>query len=84
MAPDRLAQIVLREAHAQELSLSRLARKAGFHPSTLCRWLGGQRSIRVDRALKVVEVLGLELAAHSTHVNKQRTSQSRRTRHPFD
>jgi transcriptional regulator with XRE-family HTH domain len=83
MAPDRLAQLVLREANAQGLSLTRLARKAGLHTSTLSRWVNGQRSIRVDRALKVIDVLGLELAAHSTNAKSQRTSQSRRTRHPF-
>lgn len=55
----RVARLVLLAMEERGLSTIELAERAGVHRSDLGRWLAGTRDIRLSKAMRVMDVVGL-------------------------
>jgi DNA-binding phage protein len=58
---DPIAMTALSELARRDRNISWLAGKVGLDRNVLSRWLSGRRSIRLDRALAVLDALELDV-----------------------
>lgn len=63
---DPVASAVLLELQRRGMTIQTLSRFSGVHRSVLSRWLAGRRTVKVEDAVKVMRVLGLEVRRSDT------------------
>lgn len=61
--PSDLAAILRAAIESSELSRYALAQRSGVDAGVLCRFVAGERDLRLETASKLCEVLGLRLVS---------------------
>lgn len=58
---DPVARCVLYEISQRKTSITRIAARSGVNRDVIGRWLRGERSIRLDQAIRITDLLDLDL-----------------------
>ena len=74
---DPIAAAVLQELQRRNMTITQLADLSEVDRTTLSKWLAGERSIRLESALRVMQVLRIRLISAEDHDDRFRTRTNR-------